>query len=68
MCQQTRVETVIPYYEKWMKRYPTLAHLAKADVEDVRGLWSGLGYYSALASIYLSDDGVIEAQVERPDF
>lgn len=45
MCQQTRVDTVIPYYLKFMKRFPTLQALAKADEDEVMGAWSGLGYY-----------------------
>ncbi len=45
MCQQTRVETVIPYYERFLERFPTAADLAKADEDEVMALWSGLGYY-----------------------
>jgi A/G-specific adenine glycosylase len=45
MCQQTRVDTVIPYYERFLKRFPTIATLAKAPEDDVLALWSGLGYY-----------------------
>ncbi len=46
MLQQTRVETVIPYFERWMYRFPTLAALAQADQQDVLAAWEGLGYYS----------------------
>lgn len=46
MLQQTRVETVKPYFEKWMERFPTLADLAAADEEEVVRYWQGLGYYS----------------------
>jgi A/G-specific adenine glycosylase len=46
MLQQTRVETVIPYFERWMDRFPTLAALAQADQQDVLAVWEGLGYYS----------------------
>lgn len=45
MLQQTRVETVIPYYERWMERFPTLADLANASQQEVLGVWEGLGYY-----------------------
>ncbi len=45
MCQQTRVETVIPYYEKFLSRFPTPAALASAPEDDVMAMWSGLGYY-----------------------
>ena len=46
MLQQTRVETVISYYERWMARFPTLAALAAASEQDVLQVWEGLGYYS----------------------
>jgi len=46
MLQQTRVKTVVPYYERFLKRYPTLEDLANSDEEEVLSLWSGLGYYS----------------------
>ncbi len=46
MLQQTQVATVIPYYQRFMARFPTLADLAAATEEDVLALWSGLGYYS----------------------
>ena len=45
MLQQTRVEVVLPYFEEFLKRFPTVAALAGADVEEVLGVWSGLGYY-----------------------
>jgi len=45
MSQQTRVETVIPYYEKFLTAYPTVLALAEAPIDEVLGLWSGLGYY-----------------------
>lgn len=46
MLQQTQVETVIPYYQRFMARFPDLAALAAAPLDDVLGLWSGLGYYA----------------------
>lgn len=46
MLQQTRVATVIPYYQRFMKRFPELADLAAASQDEVLVLWSGLGYYS----------------------
>lgn len=45
MLQQTQVATVIPYYNRFLSRYPTLADLAQAVDEDVLKLWEGLGYY-----------------------
>ncbi|KAJ3129366.1 hypothetical protein HK101_005236 [Irineochytrium annulatum] len=46
MLQQTQVATVIAYYNKWMAKWPTVFDLAKAELEDVNQVWSGLGYYS----------------------
>jgi A/G-specific adenine glycosylase len=46
MLQQTQVATVIGYYERWLRRFPDLASLASADIEDVLRAWEGLGYYS----------------------
>jgi len=45
MLQQTRVETVIPYWERFLARFPTSKDAADAPVDDVLTLWSGLGYY-----------------------
>ena len=46
MLQQTQVATVIPYWERWMARFPTAAKLAKAREDEVLKRWEGLGYYS----------------------
>jgi len=46
MLQQTRVDTVIPYYERFLERFPDVETLADADPDDVLGVWAGLGYYS----------------------
>lgn len=46
MLQQTQVATVIPYFEKFIERYPTVDTLAAASEDDVLRLWSGLGYYA----------------------
>ena len=45
MCQQTRVDTAIPYYERFMQTFPTSNALAEATEDEVLALWSGLGYY-----------------------
>src|SRR5262249_15093937 len=45
MLQQTLVATVIPYFARFLERYPTLTTLAHADEQDVLHLWQGLGYY-----------------------
>ena len=46
MLQQTRAQAVIPYYERFLTRYPNVETLARSAEEDVLALWSGLGYYS----------------------
>jgi len=52
MLQQTRVETVIPYFERWMKRFPNVDALADADLDDVLKTWEGLGYYSRARNLH----------------
>jgi A/G-specific adenine glycosylase len=45
MLQQTRVATVITYYQNWMEKWPSIFHLAQASQEEVNAVWAGLGYY-----------------------
>ena len=52
MLQQTRVETVVPYYERWLDRFPTVEALADADLDDVLREWQGLGYYSRARNLH----------------
>ncbi|MFO7172476.1 MAG: A/G-specific adenine glycosylase [Bacillota bacterium] len=52
MLQQTRVETVIPYYLRWLERFPTVADLAAAPEEEVLKAWEGLGYYSRARNLH----------------
>ena len=60
MLQQTRVETVIPYFEKWMKQFPTIKVLAEASEQDVLNLWEGLGYYSRARNLHKAAQIVAE--------
>src|SRR5881392_123330 len=46
MLQQTQVKTVIPYWERWMKRLPSVQSLARARSQTIHKLWEGLGYYT----------------------
>ncbi len=46
MLQQTRVETVVPYYQRWLARFPDLDSVAEAEEDEVLKMWQGLGYYS----------------------
>ena len=52
MLQQTQVKTVIPYFEQFMQRFPTLKSLANASQDDVLHYWSGLGYYSRARNLH----------------
>ncbi|MHB1628313.1 MAG: A/G-specific adenine glycosylase [Bacilli bacterium] len=52
MLQQTRVEAAIPYFERFMDRFPTLDSLAAADGDEVDKLWEGLGYYSRARNLH----------------
>lgn len=52
MLQQTRVEAVIPYFQRWMERFPTVADLAAASEQEVLALWEGLGYYSRARNLH----------------
>ncbi len=54
MLQQTRVETVVPYYEKFMQRFPNVKQLAKAPIDEVLHLWTGLGYYARARNLHLT--------------
>lgn len=60
MLQQTRVETVIPYFERWMERFPSLRALAEASEQDVLRLWEGLGYYSRARNLHRAAQQVVE--------
>jgi len=60
MLQQTQVATVIPYYERFLARFPTLASLAGSSVEVVMALWSGLGYYARARNLHRCAQAVVE--------
>jgi len=59
MLQQTQVATVIPYYKKFLKSFPTLHHLAKANLSKVLKVWEGLGYYSRARNLHRSSQIVL---------
>lgn len=52
MLQQTRVETVVGYYDQWLKRFPSVDALAAADEDDVLKAWEGLGYYRRARNLH----------------
>lgn len=57
MLQQTQVSTVLDYYPRFLQRFPDVAALAAAPLDDVLALWSGLGYYSRARSASFSRTG-----------
>lgn len=52
MLQQTQVATVLPYFDRWMKRFPTIQDLAAASEDEVLKHWEGLGYYSRARNLH----------------
>ncbi len=68
MLQQTQVETVIPYFEKFMQQFPTLNQLQRASLDQVLHLWSGLGYYARARNMHKTAQFVVEHyQSHLPD-
>lgn len=65
MLQQTRVETVIPYYERFIGKFPSLADLAYAKEEEVLKMWEGLGYYSRARNLQSGVKEVVEEYGSR---
>ncbi|MFN3883940.1 MAG: A/G-specific adenine glycosylase [Rhodocyclaceae bacterium] len=59
MLQQTQVATVIPYYQRFLSRFPTLAELAAAPRDEVMALWSGLGYYARARNLHLCAQTIV---------
>ncbi len=59
MLQQTRVAAVIPYYERFLERFPDVRALAEAPQEDVLRLWSGLGYYSRARNLQMTAQEIV---------
>jgi A/G-specific adenine glycosylase len=60
MLQQTQVATVIPYYHRFLARFPNLADLAAAPLEDVLKLWEGLGYYARARNMHKAAVEIVE--------
>lgn len=59
MLQQTQVETVLPYFERFIRKFPTIRALAAADAEEVLHLWAGLGYYSRARNLLKAAQEVV---------
>ena len=67
MLQQTQVETVLPYYEKFLHRFPTVEDLAAASTEEVLGRWSGLGYYRRARLLHRAAQQMVDSGGGFPD-
>ena len=65
MLQQTRVETVIPYYHRFLSRFPDVATLADADPDEVMAVWSGLGYYRRARHLQAAARALVERHAGR---
>jgi A/G-specific adenine glycosylase len=61
MLQQTQVKTALPYYERFLQRFPDVQALAAAELDDVLALWSGLGYYSRARNLHRCAQAVVQA-------
>jgi len=66
MCQQTQVGAVLPYFERWMRRFPDCRTLAAATEHEVMGLWQGLGYYSRARNLHRAAKAVVDGGGEFP--
>jgi A/G-specific adenine glycosylase len=60
MLQQTQVKTVIPYYERFLKKLPTVQALAEAKLDTILKLWQGLGYYTRAKSLHKAAQVIVE--------
>ncbi|MDO8954635.1 MAG: A/G-specific adenine glycosylase [Gammaproteobacteria bacterium] len=60
MLQQTQVATVIPYFERFMQSFPSILHLARADIDQVLQHWAGLGYYARGRNLYKAAQLIVE--------
>jgi len=67
MLQQTRVATVVPYYETWISKWPTVQDLANATQDEVLGVWKGLGYYSRATRLWQGARVVVERSMNAGD-
>jgi len=65
MLQQTQVATVVPFYERFLARFPDVAALAEADADEVMRLWSGLGYYARARNLHGAARRVVETHGGR---
>ncbi len=67
MLQQTTVTAVIPYYQRFLQRFPTIESLADASLDEVISLWAGLGYYSRARNLHRAAQQIVAAPGPFPD-
>ena len=60
MLQQTRVDVVVPYFERFLQRFPDIPQLAAAPLEDLLQMWAGLGYYSRARNLHRAAQHIVE--------
>jgi A/G-specific adenine glycosylase len=65
MLQQTQVKTVIPFWERWMKRLPTIGSLARARSQTIHKLWEGLGYYTRVRNMQKAARVIVREHGQR---
>jgi len=65
MLQQTQVATVVPYYDEWLRRFPTVADLAATSEDDVLHAWQGLGYYSRARNLRAAAIAITQKHGDR---
>lgn len=67
MLQQTTVAAVVPYYKRFLQRFPTIESLASAPIDDVIALWAGLGYYSRARNLHRAAQQLVLGETAFPD-
>ncbi len=66
MLQQTQVKTVLPYYERWLRQFPTVTDLAEADQQQVLKAWQGLGYYARARNLHRAAQQLVQQGQQFP--
>ena len=65
MLQQTQVATVVPYFERFTTRFPHIRDLARADIDQVLHLWTGLGYYARARNLHKAANLIMDRHGRR---
>ena len=60
MAQQTQINTLIPYYDRWLKKYPKISDVANATEDEILKSWEGLGYYSRARNLHKTCQQIVE--------